>query len=133
MMRRAGLVLLALAIAAHYAWNAWTVTPLTGYDAPGHAAYVYGILEEGRLPDPYQGWSTFHPPLYYLLGAAVWRLAEPFAPDLGSLRRGGGPGPGPRGPGPGGRPPRQTPPSGTGGPGGAALCMRSIDRSRALS
>lgn len=74
-------MILALAITAHYAWNAWTVTPLTGYDAPGHAAYVFGILEDGRLPHPYQGWSTFHPPIYYVLGAGVWRLLEPAGPQ----------------------------------------------------
>jgi hypothetical protein len=73
----AALVLLA---AAQYAWNAWLVPPLTGYDGVGHAAYVRTILEEGRLPHPVEGWSTFHPPLYYLVGAAVWRLLEPLGP-----------------------------------------------------
>lgn len=81
MRRRAGLLLLALAIAAQYAWNSWTVTPLTGFDAPGHAAYIYTILTEHRLPHPYQGWSTFHPPVYYLLGAGVWRALEPWGPQ----------------------------------------------------
>ncbi len=78
---RAALTLLALAISAHYAWNAWTVTPLSGYDGPGHAAYIFTILEEGRLPDPYQGWSTFHPPIYYVLAAGVWQLLEPLGPQ----------------------------------------------------
>jgi hypothetical protein len=72
--------LVAAAIAAQYAWNAWTVTPLTGYDAPGHADYMFTILKEGRLPQPYQGWSTFHPPVYYAIGAAVWRALEPLGP-----------------------------------------------------
>lgn len=78
---RALLALLFGAIAAQYAWNAWTVTPLTGYDAPGHADYVFTILAEGRLPQPYQGWSTFHPPVYYVLAAGVWRALEPLGPQ----------------------------------------------------
>jgi 4-amino-4-deoxy-L-arabinose transferase-like glycosyltransferase len=80
-MKRAALAMLALAITAHYAWNAWSVTPLTGYDAPGHADYMLTILEEGRLPHPYQGWSTFHPPIYYVLGAGVWHVLEPLGPQ----------------------------------------------------
>lgn len=71
---------LLLVAAAQYAWNTWYVPPLTAYDGVGHAAYVLAILEEGRLPHPLSGWSTFHPPLYYLLGAAVWRTVEPLGP-----------------------------------------------------
>jgi 4-amino-4-deoxy-L-arabinose transferase-like glycosyltransferase len=72
--------LLLLAAAAQYGWNAFTVAPLAGYDAGGHAAYMLTIIEEGRLPPPYAGWSTFHPPLYYLLGAGIWRILEPLGP-----------------------------------------------------
>jgi len=68
---------LLLAAAAQYAWNGLHVPPLAGYDAPGHAAYILFILEQRRLPHPLSGWSTFHPPAYYLLGALVWRLFEP--------------------------------------------------------
>jgi len=66
--------------AAQYAWNAWTVPPLTGYDAPGHAAYVLTLVETGRLPHPTSGWSTFHPPLWYLLAAGIWKLVDPLGP-----------------------------------------------------
>jgi 4-amino-4-deoxy-L-arabinose transferase-like glycosyltransferase len=78
-------LLLALLIGvavAQRAWNLFMVPPLTGYDAPGHAGYMLTIVEEGRLPHPHEGWSTFHPPLYYLLGALVWVPAEPFGPRV---------------------------------------------------
>lgn len=81
--RRIELALLGLLFAVALGqriWNAYFVPPLTGYDSPGHAGYMLTILEERRLPHPYDGWSTFHPPLYYLLGAAVWGVAEPFGP-----------------------------------------------------
>jgi 4-amino-4-deoxy-L-arabinose transferase-like glycosyltransferase len=61
-------------------WNVVTVEPLTGFDAPGHMGYVLTILQEHRLPQPYEGWSTFHPPLYYLVAAGVWRVLEPLGP-----------------------------------------------------
>ncbi len=72
------LAALLISAAGLYAWNAFSVTALTGYDAPGHAAYILTILRDNRLPAPLEGWSTFHPPLYYLLGAAVWSVLEPF-------------------------------------------------------
>lgn len=54
--------------------NAWVASPLSGYDGPYHAAYI-GILHfEGRFPLQDESWSTFHPPFYYALCAAVWEL-----------------------------------------------------------
>jgi hypothetical protein len=77
--RLPGIALAALAVLAtsQYAWNAFGVPALTGYDAGGHAGYILTIVEEGRLPEPESGWSTFHPPLYYLIGSAAWALLEP--------------------------------------------------------
>ena len=80
-VRLAFAILLGLALVQRL-WNAWGVPPLTGYDAPGHAGYMLSILEEARLPHPYAGWSTFHPPLYYLLGSALWGLLEPLGPRV---------------------------------------------------
>lgn len=80
--RRAHLALWLLVGAAvvQRAWNLWTVSPLTGFDAPGHMGYVLTILRDHRLPQPLEGWSTFHPPLYYLAAAGVWALLEPLGP-----------------------------------------------------
>ncbi len=55
-----------------------------GYDALGHAGYALAIAREGRLPHPLSGWSTFHPPAWHLVAAALWRAIEPFGP--GALR-----------------------------------------------
>jgi len=75
------LVLLLLAAVGQRAWNAGAIPSLRGYDGPGHAAYVLTLVEEGRLPHPTEGWSTFHPPTYYMLGAGVWKLLAPLGPD----------------------------------------------------
>lgn len=74
---RVALAALVLTAAVQRMWNAWTLPPLRGYDAPGHAGYILTIKEEHRLPHPLEGWSTFHPPLYYIVGAAVWSALEP--------------------------------------------------------
>ncbi len=68
--------LLALA-AGSYAWNAASQPAFWGYDEGAHAAYALSILERGRLPHPLSGWSSFHPPLSYLFGAALWSAFEP--------------------------------------------------------
>ncbi len=75
------LAALLLAAFGHYAWNAWSVAPLTGYDAPMHAGYVFTIVHEGRLPHPLEGWNTFHPPFYYALASGVWRALDGLGPE----------------------------------------------------
>jgi 4-amino-4-deoxy-L-arabinose transferase-like glycosyltransferase len=83
--RRIALVVLFLVATGQYGWNAYGVPPLSGYDAGGHAGYILTIVEEGRLPhptDPAQGWSTFHPPLYYLLGSLLWPVLDPAGPRI---------------------------------------------------
>jgi 4-amino-4-deoxy-L-arabinose transferase-like glycosyltransferase len=66
---------------AQRVWNLTTIQPLNGFDAPAHMGYVLTILREHRLPHPTEGWSTFHPPLYYLAAGAVWGLLEPLGPS----------------------------------------------------
>lgn len=68
---RIAIALLLLAAAAYYSWNAYTFPALSGYDAKRHAEYVAIIVDQGRLPHPLEGWSTFHPPLYHLLASLV--------------------------------------------------------------
>lgn len=69
------------------------VTPYTvrGHDADGHLEYVRYVLAHWSFPDPHGGWEFYHPPLYYILGAAwlgIGRIlglaeyAEPFALQL---------------------------------------------------
>jgi 4-amino-4-deoxy-L-arabinose transferase-like glycosyltransferase len=48
--------------------------PLSGFDGPYHAANIGILFFDGRLPLPHEGWSTFHPPLYYAVSAAIWKL-----------------------------------------------------------
>src|SRR5262249_25521418 len=46
--------------------------PLTsGFDATNHLRYVELLRGTGAVPLPSDGWSTYHPPLYYALVAAL--------------------------------------------------------------
>ncbi len=76
-----GVVVLAVAIAARL-HNAWVSPVLAGYDAFGHFTYIWFVAETGRVPLPTQGWSFFHPPLYYALMAALWNALPAYDPVL---------------------------------------------------
>ncbi len=82
------LALLLLAAGAQYSWNAFSIGGLVGYDAKHHVEYILTLVHEGRLPRPLEGWSTFHPPLYYLLSSVVWSTFRPFGitPAVSSVR-----------------------------------------------
>jgi len=49
----------------------------------GHVEYFQYIADKGALPPP-NGWSSYHPPLYYITAAGVWifvkalHLVDPF-------------------------------------------------------
>ncbi|MEE2678570.1 MAG: hypothetical protein VX546_08345 [Myxococcota bacterium] len=45
--------------------------PQLGFDARHHLAYVQHLGATGALPAPAEGWSTYHPPLFYALAAGV--------------------------------------------------------------
>ncbi|MGH0029129.1 MAG: hypothetical protein ACQGVC_05030 [Myxococcota bacterium] len=76
--RTLGLVLLAAL--AVYAWNVATHEPFAAYDLEGHMHYVATLVDLGRLPEPLEGWSSFHPPLYYALLAGLSLPAAPVWP-----------------------------------------------------
>lgn len=49
---------------------------LMGFDIPAHLAYLDHVLEFHTLPDPTQGWSSYHPPLFYLLTSAFVTMGD---------------------------------------------------------
>jgi hypothetical protein len=47
-----------------------------GYDSFGHVIYIWYLLKTGRIPLANEGWSLFHPPLFFAVAAAMWRLLQ---------------------------------------------------------
>jgi hypothetical protein len=64
--------------------NAFAYPPLLDFDAAPHALNVFAFYE-GRLPDP-KSWAGFHPPLYFALGALLWRILPDAIPVHVALR-----------------------------------------------
>ena len=60
--------------------NNFTFAPAYGYDASGHLSYIYQLKEGWGIPLANEGWSTFHPPLYYFIAATLWNLMGKWAP-----------------------------------------------------
>jgi 4-amino-4-deoxy-L-arabinose transferase-like glycosyltransferase len=53
----------------------FTRLPVTsGFDAPAHLDYVRFLLEQRSLPLASDGWSMYHPPLFYALSAGALTL-----------------------------------------------------------
>jgi hypothetical protein len=53
-------------------WNAFSYPPFRGFDARGHIEYVLHAASHWRVPLAAEGWSMYHPPVFYMLAAAVY-------------------------------------------------------------
>lgn len=58
----------------------WSATPwdMRAHDVSGggHYNYIEYVATKKSFPLPSEGWVFYHPPTYYLAGAAVWHLAK---------------------------------------------------------
>ncbi len=63
------------------------VTPYSerSHDADQHLEYVSYILAHHAIPPPSAGWAFYHPPLYFLLAAALWRVVAAFHASQATL------------------------------------------------
>jgi hypothetical protein len=79
-LRREQILVLALALEILCVYCAGTPWNLRTHDVMlangGHLAYITYIADHLALPLPTQGWTFYHPPLYYIAGAAAWRWAN---------------------------------------------------------
>jgi len=53
---------------------------LAGFDVPNHFEYVQWLRRKGSVPLASEGWSFYHPPLFYWLAAALVPARGPLAP-----------------------------------------------------
>ncbi len=66
-------ILFAAGVAVRFGYLSVTPALIRDHDAPGHIEYIEYIFSQCSLPPPYGGWSFYQPPLYYLLGAGLWK------------------------------------------------------------
>lgn len=70
------LCLALIAIAFYWADTPWTERAYDVQGGSGHYDYIGYIATKHALPAPNEGWTYYHPPLYYLGGAVFWQWAE---------------------------------------------------------
>lgn len=71
------IILLGLVVLLAY----WIITPweIRSHDVglpDGHFGYATWIADHMTLPRPNQGWTFYHPPLYYMIAALILRAAD---------------------------------------------------------
>ncbi|RYZ98758.1 MAG: hypothetical protein EOO68_13390, partial [Moraxellaceae bacterium] len=71
------LLVLGTAVACAY----WSYTPWLShtYDVQGgsgHYDYIMYVATKLGLPAPLDGWTFYHPPVYYVVGAFFWRWSD---------------------------------------------------------
>jgi hypothetical protein len=59
---------------AIFAAKSGRIPAYVGYDGPAHLEYVRFLLDNGKLPLPEDGFSMYHPPLFYGIAAAIVAL-----------------------------------------------------------
>jgi hypothetical protein len=85
--RASGLPPALVPAAAALAWLALFAGKLTslplrvGFDVNHHLAYLAFLREKGAVPLPTDGWSMYHPPLFYAASAAMAWLGDLLSGD----------------------------------------------------
>jgi hypothetical protein len=80
-LRRAGsawltIALWTVAVLIRCAYLSVTPWSLRTHDVEGHLEYIRYVLEHHGVPRAADGYSFYHPPLYFFWSAIVWRLLE---------------------------------------------------------
>ena len=47
-----------------------------GHDVGGHVHYMRIVAKENRIPSANECWTCYHPPVYYVLSAGVWKMSN---------------------------------------------------------
>jgi hypothetical protein len=71
-------ITILLGLLLHIVYLSYTPYNLRTYDVMfygGHFDYIRYVATYWRLPAPNSGWETHHPPLYYISGAIIYKIA----------------------------------------------------------
>jgi len=74
-----GMIVVAAVV---YVNNVIVLPSLRAPDGFGHFTYIWYLATVGSVPWATEGWSFFHPPLYYAFMASVWKLLPAVDPVI---------------------------------------------------
>ncbi|PBC73886.1 hypothetical protein [Fibrobacter intestinalis] len=69
-------LLLCLGVVLRIYFASQTPYSRFAYDVDAHVDYIRYVAENFSVPDNEECWACYHPPVYYLLMAPVWKMAE---------------------------------------------------------
>jgi len=72
--------IMVVVAAAAYINNVIVFPGLRAPDGFGHFTYIWSLASTGSVPRATEGWSFFHPPLYYAFMAGVWNVFSALNP-----------------------------------------------------
>jgi hypothetical protein len=72
-LARSAIVAFLVGAAVRTAYLMVTPYSVRTHDADQHVEYVEYLLAHHAVPKPSDGWAFYHPPLYYLIAAVLWR------------------------------------------------------------
>lgn len=70
------LCLTLIPIAFYWADTPWMVRAYDVNHYSGHYSYIKYVATKMALPSPTEGWTYYHPPAYYAIGALFWKWAD---------------------------------------------------------
>ena len=75
-IRRSLLLIFVIGLLLRIGYTNETFFDKRGHDVGGHVHYMKIIAEENRVPASNECWTCYHPPVYFVLSAGVWKMAN---------------------------------------------------------
>ncbi len=75
-LKRSLLLVFFIGLFLRVAYTQETFYDQRGHDVGGHVHYMRIIAEQNRVPASDECWTCYHPPVYFVLSAGVWKMAN---------------------------------------------------------
>ncbi len=75
-IKRSLLVIFFIGLLLRVGYGQETFYDQRGHDVGGHVHYMKIIAEQNRIPSSNECWTCYHPPVYFVLSAGVWKMAN---------------------------------------------------------
>ena len=75
-LKRSLLLIFFIGLLLRVGYTSETFYDQRGHDVGGHVHYMKIIADENRIPASNECWTCYHPPVYFVMSAGVWKMAN---------------------------------------------------------
>ena len=75
-LKRSLLLVFFIGLLLRVGYTSETFYDQRGHDVGGHVHYMKIIAEQNRIPASDECWTCYHPPVYFVMSAGVWKLSN---------------------------------------------------------